>query len=280
MGYPDMTDVGPPPVSQPPIASLPTSTFALSPIAMQPSVAPVTFQTSISSLLSSATGSASDVLTSSNPSPSQTVQGSISRTNSLSNNPSHDTTRSSVSTIEIPFTAPAITGPTETVPSTPSTTQSSKLGSTSQNPAALEFPSSMSRDEKIGLIIGLVMFLLLIIVFAILFFKRYRQKDALFGGSMPAEMTSTSVFYARYENDSIPLIIEAGEPKGSLDSAGIRWPGKVMLAGEAKEVHDLTMEFEREYKERKAASSERREEERRAHWSAGNGGIVVIRDWI
>jgi hypothetical protein len=42
----------------------------------------------------------------------------------------------------------------------------------------------------------------------------------------------------------------------------------------------LTMEFEREYKERKAASSERREEERRAHWSAGNAGIVVIRDWI
>lgn len=36
----------------------------------------------------------------------------------------------------------------------------------------------------------------------------------------------------------------------SLDSAGIRWPDRVALTGEAKEYNDLTIEYEREAKQR------------------------------
>jgi hypothetical protein len=55
-------------------------------------------------------------------------------------------------------------------------------------------------------------------------------------------------------------VVEAGEPKTSVDSAGIRWPEGVVLTGDAKEIHGWTAEYDRECRgSRKSLSVVRRE---------------------
>jgi hypothetical protein len=56
-------------------------------------------------------------------------------------------------------------------------------------------------------------------------------------------------------------VIAAGEPKTSLDSAGIRWPEGVVLTGDAKEIHDWTTEYDRDYRGRMSLSVARGEKE-------------------
>jgi hypothetical protein len=40
--------------------------------------------------------------------------------------------------------------------------------------------------------------------------------------------------------------VRGGESRGSLDSDGIRWPEKVVLRGEAREVREWTVEYGRQ----------------------------------
>jgi hypothetical protein len=56
-------------------------------------------------------------------------------------------------------------------------------------------------------------------------------------------------------------VVEAGEPKTSVDSAGIRWPEGVVLTGDAKEIRGWTAEYDREYRGGKSLSVARWEKE-------------------
>lgn len=46
-----------------------------------------------------------------------------------------------------------------------------------------------------------------------------------------------------------------------MDTAGIRWPEKVKLKGDAKEIYELTREFEGEYRDRRSLSCKKKREE-------------------
>lgn len=118
-----------------------------------------------------------------------------------------------------------------------------------------------SIDAKVGAIIGIVMLFLTIAVLSILFCTRKRRRLRLQAAKVPSidpqSIFHTPVFYNR--KTSTGSARNTG--RVSLDSAGIRWPEKVMLSGEAKEIHDLTKEFEGEYKNRRPLSCTKKREE-------------------
>ncbi len=48
--------------------------------------------------------------------------------------------------------------------------------------------------------------------------------------------------------------------KGNPDYAGIVWPSQVHLTGDAKEIHEWTVQYDKEYKKRLSMSRESRAE--------------------
>ena len=44
-------------------------------------------------------------------------------------------------------------------------------------------------------------------------------------------------------------VIPAGQPKTSMDEQGIRWPERVVLVGDAKEVREWTEKYEKSRRE-------------------------------
>jgi hypothetical protein len=117
----------------------------------------------------------------------------------------------------------------------------------------------MSIDAKVGAMIGLVMLFLTIAVLTILFCSRKRRRLRLQAAKLPSvdpqSIFHTPVFYNRNRNNN------SSPDRVSLDSAGIRWPEKVKLSGDAKEINDLTKEFEGEYKARRPMSCRKKREE-------------------
>jgi hypothetical protein len=61
-------------------------------------------------------------------------------------------------------------------------------------------------------------------------------------------------------------VIESGKPKTSCDSNGVRWPEKVVLRGEAREIREWTEEYVRAIGEK---GYERRVLESYGFWGRG-----------
>jgi hypothetical protein len=110
---------------------------------------------------------------------------------------------------------------------------------------------SWNSGTKVGCIVGTIIIFLAVLVLVIIFITRRKRRehtlsspndDRLYGS--PPEITLE--------------VIAAGEPKTSLDSSGIRWPEGVVLTGDAKEIHEWTIEYDRDYKGRMSLSNARR----------------------
>jgi len=93
-------------------------------------------------------------------------------------------------------------------------------------------------------------------------FRHAGESEPLIGGAGAGERGSGSV-------------LGNGDGEGGayrrnmdIDDAGVRWPEKVVLSGEAKEFWEWTNEYEKRESERRKISTERREGARRVHISS------------
>jgi hypothetical protein len=101
----------------------------------------------------------------------------------------------------------------------------------------------LNAAAKTGILLGTIMFLILFL--GIILTIRNRRKAHQFASSRSLKNVSgTSINPLGVSLETI--LVE----RRSLDSAGIRWPDRVALTGEAKEYNDLTIEYEREAKQR------------------------------
>jgi len=100
------------------------------------------------------------------------------------------------------------------------------------------------------------MLLLIVGVLSILFCTRKRRRRRLEAAKIPI-VDPQSIFD--------PPVFRNGDAINksapSLDSAGIKWPEKVTLSGEAKEVCELKREFDCEFKNRRPLSCRKKREE-------------------
>jgi hypothetical protein len=134
---------------------------------------------------------------------------------------------------------------------------------------SLNIIMKMSVDAKVGASISIAMVFLAISILTILFCTRNRRRRRLLAAKHPSvdprSIFHTPVFYNRNENSE----------RASLDTSGIRWPQKVKLRGDAKEIYDLTRECEGEYKSRRPLSCRKKREE--TEMVMGRIGVADLR---
>jgi hypothetical protein len=143
------------------------------------------------------------------------------------------------------------TSTTSTITTTPS---SGMQVSSNQSGISPKGWQSWNSGAKAGCIVGTIIIFLAVLVLAIIFItQRKRRKHTL-------SSATDDRLYGSLPGIQVE-VIAAGEPKTSLDSAGIRWPEGVVLTGDAKEIHEWTTDYDRDYRGRMSLGVARREKE-------------------